>query len=58
MWWTILNGHRWSVLTYLDACCFDVVKQQDFQMVAVTKMASEDARLLGPKKLAEPREQV
>ena len=32
---------------YLDACCFD--------LVAVTKMAAEDARLHGPKKLAEPR---
>ena len=57
MQWTILNGLGWSALTYLDACCFDV-KQQDFQLVAVTKMAAEDARLLGPKKLAEPRGQV
>ena len=52
---TILNGHGGSGLTYLDACRFDVVKQQDFQMVAVTKMAAEDALLLGPKKPAVQR---
>ena len=52
---TILNGHGGSGLTYLDACRFDVVKEQDYQMVAVTKMAAEDALLLGPKKPAVQR---
>lgn len=52
---TILNGPVGSGLTYMEACRFDVVKQQDFQMVAVTKMAAEDALLLGPKKPAEKR---
>ena len=54
---TILNGHGGSGLAYLDACRFDVVKQQDFQMVVVTKMAAEDAVLLGPKRPPEQRTQ-
>ena len=58
MRWTILNGYGWSALTDLGACCFDVMKQQDFEMVAVTKMAAEDAHLVGPKKLPKPRGQV
>ena len=47
---TILQGHGGSGLTYLDACRFDVVEQQDFQMAVVTKMAAEDANLLGSRK--------
>lgn len=46
----ILNGHTESGSAYMHACCFDVLKQQDYQMVVVANMAAEDAILLGPKK--------
>lgn len=46
----ILNGHAESGQAYMHACCFDVLKEQDYQMVVVANMAAEDAILLGPKK--------
>ena len=54
----ILNGLAASGEQYLHACRFDVVKQQDYEMVALANMAVEDALLLGPVEPATEKPQT